>query len=480
MQKTLLNEPKNALSLSCCIDASEEYIPKARYALKMLLMPLGINPRWVSQEALPEGGLFYGRSAGHAMPEAVISFKLDTATEAFFAERTAFEASHAKWRNYGEQAYPVLFGGESEKTDDLIASAFFWLSGWQEYTVRERDRHGRFPYAASLQASLRTIEQPTVDIYREVLAGRLVQAGIPIKRRTWGTQTWAFCPTHDIDYLRKWRPGMIYREVIEYFAANRLAASFGSRLHRLKAFAADAVRPGDIFRKAFDRMIVETMSRGGRATYFIKTGAHGPNDVYYRTQHPYLLKKVKELEREGFEVGLHPSYFAHTHAGYLWEEKSKLSDICETAPVSVRQHYLRYELPATPRHHVSAGFRIDTSLAFADHEGFRRATCHPFQVYDTVADKPLEIWEMPLCLMDGTVFNYRKLQGKEAQAITQKTADTCKAFGGVCVALWHNTLWDEMDFPGWGQHFLETMDYALAQGARIDSLRSSLEAYFRN
>lgn len=477
MQKTLPTEPQNALPLSCCIDAAEEYIPKARYALKMLLMPLGINPHWVSKGALPEGGLFYGRSAGPAMPEGYISFKLHPATEAFFAERKAFDSSDARLRSYEDVTYPVLFGGEEEGEDDLIASAFFWLSGWQEYTIRQRDQHGRFTYAASLQAALKTVAQPTVDIYREVLARRLNKAGIPVKRRIWGSQSWAFCPTHDIDYLRKWRPGMIYRELIEYFATNQRNESFGSRLHRLHAFATDFLRPGDIFRKAFDRMIKETVIREGKGTYFIKTGAHGPNDVYYSTRHPYLRKKIKELEGHGFEVGLHPSYFAHTHAGYMLEEKEGLKDICLEEPVSVRQHYLRYELPVTPRQHKAAGFKIDSSLAFADHEGFRRSTCHPFQIYDIAANSPLDIWEMSLCLMDGTVFNYRNLEDAEAQAITQKMVDACKQFGGVCVALWHNTLWDEMDFPGWGKHFIETMDYVQQEGARIDTLKSALGAY---
>lgn len=480
MQNTLPNEPQNAISLACYIDASDEYIPKARYALKMLLMPLGINPRWVSKALISDGGLYYGPSAGPAMPETVIGFKLHAATVGFFDERKAFDASRTRWRTYEEEAYPVLFGGENGKEDDLIASAFFWLSGWQEYTIRERDHHGRFPSDASLQAALGTVTRPTVDIYREVLARRLVRAGIPIKRRTWGAQTWAFCPTHDIDYLRKWRPGMIYREVIEYFAANRLEMPASRRLGRFKTFAADFMRPGDIFREAFDRMIEETISRGGRGTYFIKTGAHGPNDVYYRNRHPYLQKKIKQLEKYGFEIGLHPSYFAHTHAGYLLEEKGKLKEICQAEPLSVRQHYLRYELPATPRQHDAAGFKIDSSLAFADHEGFRHATCHPFQIYDVAGNKSLAIWEMPLCLMDGTVFNYRKLKDAEVQAVTQRLVDTCKQFGGVCVALWHNTLWDEMDFPGWGAHFLQTMDYVQQERARVDSLQIALGAYLKD
>ena len=55
--------------------------------------------------------------------------------------------------------------------------------------------------------------------------------------------------------------------------------------------------------------------------------------------------------------------------------------------------------------------------------------------------------------------------------------ETCRRFGGVAVMLWHNVLWDEMDHPAWGAHFIETLDAAIAQGARLLSLKDALASW---
>ncbi|MFK7847725.1 MAG: polysaccharide deacetylase family protein [Rhodothermales bacterium] len=471
-----------SFDLPCCVEGPSDFIPKAQYALQMLLWPLGINPVWSTKSQLINGSIYYGIES-EKLSSDVITFRLapDTLrffTERFFNDSNRYDESSVVWREKEGDRYPVLFGGPAQEDDDLIASAFFWLSGWQEYTIPNRDQHGRFPYHASLQAVLDTAHEPAVDIYREVLKKQLLEKSVPVKQRTWGGKAWAFCPTHDIDYIWKWRPGMVYREIVERFLSNSAGESIGARFARLGTFASDAVKPRDIFRYAFTRMIDEVKQRKGKATYFIKTGAHGPHDVFYSSKHGFLKRTFEQLKTLGFEVGLHPSYYAHTHAGYLKEEKERLELAWGQGISSVRQHYLRYEHPQTLRMHEAAGFAIDSTLAFADHEGFRYATCHPFLRYDLVANAPASSWEMPLCFMDGTLFNYRMLSLDESSVVCQKLISTCKKYNGVCVGLWHNMLWDEMDFPGWGAHFTEILDYVVKEEGAIDSLRGAMDSYF--
>ncbi|MEM7382411.1 MAG: polysaccharide deacetylase family protein, partial [Bacteroidota bacterium] len=430
-------------------------------------------PQWCKRGELGEAGIYYGTEFA-GMGKVALCMPLQESTVDYFCSRTPYDINRICWREDNSGRYPVLFGGSTPEEDDIIASSFFWLSGWQEYTISNRDRHGRFPYEVSLQAVLGTIHEPVVDKYREVLQRKLLQISIPVKHRRWGEKDWAFCPTHDIDYLRKWRPGMVYREVVEHFLANGRRETISARVSRLSAFLADAARPGDIFRKALTRMIDEVASRGGKATYFIKTGAHGPHDVFYRPTHSFLRRTLRRLKTLDFEVGLHPSYYAHTHPDYLAQEKITLEKVWDDSVVSIRQHYLRYEAPLTPRLQEGAGFSIDSSLAFADHEGFRNGTCHPFLRFDIGQNKAGGSWEMPLCFMDGTLFNYRNFSTDEAVAVSEKLILQCKRYKGVCVGLWHNTLWDEMDFAGWGEHFLRIMDAAVRENANIDSLKNLL------
>ncbi len=462
------------IALPCCVEAPASYRPKAQYALRMLLLPLGIDPQWVDRADLTGHGLYYGPDPEEA-PEGALKLRLAPRAVAYFEDVTPYRRSRVRWRWWNGERWPVLF--HEAGTDDLVASAFFWLSGWQEHTTPMRDRHGRFPHHASLQARFNTTTRPAVDAYRERLAGELTRLGVTYQRRAWGGAAWALCPTHDVDYLRKWRKGMVYREIVQYFLRNQRRTTPGRRLRRLSHFLRDWISPGDVYRTSFERLQHETFERGGTATFFLKTGAHGPHDVFYALDDPYLQQGIEALEEDGFEIGLHPSYYAHTHLEYLNEEHRRLVEAVTKTPVSVRQHYLRYEAPATPRLQQAAGFWIDSSLGFSECEGFRHATCLPFQRFDLQANAPMDLWEMPLAMMESAVFNRRALSIDEALRVTADILQTCRRFGGVAVMLWHNVLWDELDHPDWGFHFIETLDAAEAEGARIASLRDALSSW---
>ncbi len=439
----------------------------------MLLAGLGVAPRWVERAYLVGPSIYYGPEPEVCGPHSV-AVPLGDAPD-FFASNARYPSDRARWCHWDGRHWPVLFG--TDGADDLVASAFFWLSGWQEHTCRQRDVHGRFPYGASLQAALGTASMPVVDAYREMLAERLAATGFVPVRPRWAGRSWAFCPTHDIDYLRKWRPGILYREGVEYFLLNRAQSPLAERLRRLTASARQAVSGRDVFRSAMVRMADEVRRRAGRATYFFKAGAHGPRDVAYGLHGTFLQRFFEELHHDGFEIGLHPSYHAHDHASRMRSERSRLSAAAGVPVESVRQHYLRYDPAITPLLHAASGFVLDSSLGFAEHEAFRHGTCHPFLAYDVAANAAGQVWEMPLCLMDGALFNRRHLGAEEARDVTETLLATCRRFGGVCTMLWHNTLWDEIDFPGWGGHFVDTLDAAAREGACLTSLRLALDAY---
>jgi hypothetical protein len=312
-----------------------------------------------------------------------------------------------------------------------------------------------------------------VDAYREVVAEQLVGAGIELERRLWGGKSWAFCPTHDVDYLRKWRPGILYRDLIRpLFAAGSLRA----RMKRLIAAAAQFLR-GDPYRSALNRMPEEVLGRGGTGTYFFKTGGTDPHDVSYRIDGRYAARLLRRLKARRFEIGLHPSYLTPDAPAMMGAEKRSLEAACGDRVVSVRQHYLRFDPLATPRYHVSAGFGIDSTLGFAEHEGFRRGTCLPFQLFDLENDVALDLWEMPLAVMDSTLFNRRGYSPEQAIEASRKLAEECRRYGGAMVVLWHNILWDELDCPDWGRHFTDMLDLAKNEGALIASLEHSLNSW---
>jgi len=467
---------RSPLEIPCCVDVPDAFVRKARYALDMLLHPLGVQARWVERDAL-EGGLYYGsRAAGLAPTVVRLAFSEDA--PCYYAGREVYDAARATWTEWDGETWPVLFRSASDGQPDLVASAFFWLSGWQEYTVRERDQHGRFPFKASLQYRLNTAVRPVVDAYREILREHLEAGGIPVQPRRWGGKRWAFCPTVDIDMVRKWRGRRLMGELARsIFPGEGDNSSFGERLHAFREAVQARMKGGDPYVAAMKRIVDEIVGRGGTATFFLKGGAYSPYDVAYRLSDSVLTDRVEEFIGARFEIGLHPGYHAYTHAGHLLTERKRVEALSRTPLVSVRQHYLRYDGHITPKLHQAAGFRIDSTLGFSEHEGFRNGTCIPFRLYDPVADEPLSLWEMPVAAMDAALFNRRMLDAVGACLVIEGLLETVRRFGGVCVVIWHNLLWDERDHPGWGKHFLFTLEQATAGGAYVCSLQGALQAW---
>ena len=80
-----------------------------------------------------------------------------------------------------------------------------------------------------------------------------------------------------------------------------------------------------------------------------------------------------------------------------------LEERAGVAVEGVRYHYLRCLYHETLPLVEKAGFAYDTSLAFAEHEGFRCGASFPFRPYGLDEERPLRLLELPLAVMDTTL-----------------------------------------------------------------------------
>ncbi len=433
------------MQLPVHLDVPDAFRPRASYALETLLGGLGVQPVWTNAAPVVSVGL---RPA-----PAPVQLPLSPDALAFFDSGVRYEPNEAFCLDIGGDDVPVLFG--TREAPDLVSSAFFWLSGWQERAAQQVDAHGRFPYSASLQAALGTALLPTVDAYATHLEALLRRAGHPAPGKLWGSNTWALCPTHDIDAVRKWTPKSLWRGL------------------KTPGVLWQAATEGDPFRRGLVRLVVETRRRGVGATYYLKAGGSAPEDHRYSLRQP-MLRGL--LGHPAFEVGLHPSYHAYNYPAALARERDALARAAGRSITAVRNHYLRWEA-GTPALQERTGFSTDSTLAWAEHEGWRRGTCRPFRLYDLCADRATSVWEMPLALMDTTLFGYRDMGEAEAGRVTRRVLDAVQRYRGVCVALWHNSVWDGPAGEVAGRHFLSTLDAALDARALVTSVGAALERW---
>ncbi|MCB2204999.1 polysaccharide deacetylase family protein [bacterium] len=468
-----------AQEITVSYDCRPAFAGPARYTLTMLGLIAGYRPRFVRGSAqlhygsVPREGAAWLPAAMPAQEQLLHSQPVQLAPVDDRHGALPF-LSLFPVQTASNDASPAL-------TSDLVAAAFYFLSLHEQWSSDARDQFDRFPASASLLGGRGELLRPVLAEYAAVLSAVLSAAGTSMDAtaRFCGRDA-AVVMTHDIDYLSKFTPGLLFREVVKNFLFNRRHVRAGERIRRLKEYVAFAREEKDPYVQSIYNMLEHEQHHGVRGSWLFKAGGRDKRDVSYRIDGARATRVLSRLREAGHDIGLHPSFHAHADAGMLHEEARRLSSASGTHAQSIRQHYLRFLYPRTWRQQVEEGFEVDSTLGFAEHEGFRNGSCHPFLPWDLERGEVLPIWEVPLTMMDGTLAHYRGKSAGESVTHIEHVLDTVHAASGVAVLLFHNTAYDAHDFPGWDRVFersVETMgDGRFFTGALPDVVACWLES----
>lgn len=132
-----------------------------------------------------------------------------------------------------------------------------------------------------------------------------------------------------------------------------------------------------------------------------------------------------------------------------------------------RQHFLRFEIPTTWQLHQQAGLWYDSTLGFAEQPGFRSGFCFPCHPYDTARDQPLDIWELPLTVMDSTLEAYQHLSPEAGLRCIEELMAVVKRYRGLFVVLWHTDFAGER--PAWAPVYQRVLELASDGGVYAGS-----------
>lgn len=371
--------------------------------------------------------------------------------EGGFFEQKRPRPQQIVWRQWKGESIPFFFDAETEHTDlvtyhtngtasinfDIIASAFYLLSGWQEYYGPERDKFRRYTYKASVQAKYGFITKPVVNYYFNILKDTLEHVyKTDLSHSLWGEHRFATCLTSDVDRLETaWRAAgkQAFKETDfkSFLALLAKKATGKDAWNNLKEVTALAEK------------------YGAKATlFFLPSNQYynGYPNADYDITKPRYHNQIKSIAETGHEVGLHGSFGTSNDLVQLKADLRKL-------PVQVkgnRFHFLCFQPENTLQVLRQSQLQYDSTLGFAEHIGFRNSFCHPFYPFDFSTRKAGQVLQLPLILMDTSLYSikYMHVASTDAMKAISPVMDEVAKFGGLFTLLWHNENFsDYSEFP---------------------------------
>lgn len=353
---------------------------------------------------------------------------------------------------YRPEAWEAVEQGELPAGDDL-AAGFFHLARVEERGA-ERDRHGRFLACSSC---LDPLDPPLERLRREL--------GVDPPR--YRGARFAVALTHDVDVPWRWtRIGVL--GAAARLKGHALAGRVEPALHEARELARVPLHKlrGTDPNWRFAEIAAEERAHEARSTFFLLAGhAHRADGAAPEAYDRLRRRLVETLTEAGAEVGLHGSYLAAEELDRLARERVLLAQL-DGPLLGHRYHYLRVDPHRNLAPLAGLGFRYDTSLGFPDALGFRAGIAHPFRPWDFSRDRPADLVEVPLAVMDATLAEerYAGLSAVVAKPRVLELLDWAAEHGGAFSILWHPERFDAPSARGWDRLYFETIDAVRERG----------------
>ncbi|MGH2585482.1 MAG: polysaccharide deacetylase family protein, partial [Dehalococcoidia bacterium] len=194
----------------------------------------------------------------------------------------------------------------------------------------------------------------------------------------------------------------------------------------------------------FDHMMDVDERNGLRAMFYVIGGRTAGNlDGTYDLDDPWIRRLLRRIHDRGHEIGLHTSYYSSTDPARLSCELAALQEACRREGIEQdrwggRQHWLRWDNPATWRYYDQAGLEYDSSLGCSHHAGFRASVCYEYPVFDLRSRRALALRERPLVAMEIAAFRGDSYAMEAVCERLVRLNRISRFFDGDFVLLWHN------------------------------------------
>ncbi|MDD2634604.1 MAG: polysaccharide deacetylase family protein [Bacteroidales bacterium] len=356
---------------------------------------------------------------------------------------------------------PILYGDQNLEINqnsaligvDIIASVFFMLSRWEEIACVSKDRYSRPDENKMLAIKYDFYQRPIVNEYVEFLWNIFTLFDLKLNRKNKQTE---YFLTHDVDFFSK------YDTVIKYIksAGGEIFKRRSiSRFYKLTSgyYAYLLKKQKDPF-NTFDYLMDIAESKSIKARFYFIPEKRKSRDKQYGILQDKVKKQIASIIEREHLIGIHPSLETYNNETIFKAELDLLNSVCTSSVNEGRQHFLMFKNPLTWQIWDKHDMKVDSTIGFNSHAGFRAGICQKYSIYDVVLRKKLDLKERPLILMD---IGLRREcnQQKEFLSKSKKLIDITRKYTGDFVLLWHNSNINYLEWEDWGTIYEEIVDY---------------------
>jgi peptidoglycan/xylan/chitin deacetylase (PgdA/CDA1 family) len=274
----------------------------------------------------------------------------------------------------------------------------------------------------------------------------------------------AICLTHDVDEIY---PTTAHRVLSGlYCLKNRDLGGFKKYMRSNGSQAPDYIN---------FRQIMEFESLyGAKSTFFFMSTSYDP--VRFRYNIEDIEDEIRSIAKAGWEVGLHGGYYSFDDPKAIESEKKRLERALGREVVGYRNHYLNFRIPDTWEILEKCGFKYDSTYGFSDDIGFRSGMCHPYRPYNIKRREWMEIFELPLHIMESAMLD----KPRKAWELISRLLDKAEANKGVLTVLWHNSIFSCPYREDWRALYVRLLQYGRQRNAWMTSGEEILGWWIKN
>ncbi len=341
----------------------------------------------------------------------------------------------ADWSALPDETAPLWYrhaSGTLIPAWNLIGNLFDLLTFGEEKRSGQRDQHGRFHWKSSPRAAEGLLGVPAVNEAVAVLIDALDSASRsedPSFRLNTSPRKPIVVLSHDCDMLKG--NDLTTQAIRLYRVVSPLMKGKLPKIGNVWWIFRNALLPRQYYFDNVTGMIDIERCFGGRSALYLLNGTGGRFGA--RTPFSEVIR-LRDHVPPAWEIGIHYNYDTFLNHERFEAQLKQLQGIVTRPIVSGRAHYLRFDPFRSFSFLRGFGIYVDESSGWSDKVAFRNGIAGCFQAYDLERDEPLDIWEVPMTVMDDALVN--EYGGNALPAIEQQL-DHLSKIGGALTILFH-------------------------------------------